>query len=162
MVPSPDPKAIIQLDAIRRLVEGNFLVVCAGGGGVPVVATEQGHEGVEAVVDKDLASALLATGIAADVLVLATDVDAVYADWGGPARRALGRVTPAALRDLDFAAGSMGPKVEAVCRFVEQTENRAAIGQLADLPGLVSGTAGTQVVAAPHGKGNDRLTGSAT
>ena len=162
VVASPEPRQIIQLDAIRRLVDGNFLVVCAGGGGVPVVATEQGHEGVEAVVDKDLASALLATGIAADILVLATDVEAVYAEWGGRAERALGRVTPAELRELDFAAGSMGPKVEAVCRFVEQTGNRAAIGRLADLPALVSGAAGTQVAPAPYGEGNDRLRDSAT
>jgi carbamate kinase len=112
-----------------------------------VVATGNGHEGVEAVIDKDLVSALLATGIGADVLVLATDVEAVYADWGGPDQRALGRVTPAGLREQDFAAGSMGPKVEAVCRFVDETGQRAAIGQLENLAALVAGTAGTQVVA---------------
>ncbi len=100
------------------------------------------------MVDKDLASALLAEGLGADVLVLATDVDAVYAEWGTPAQRALGRVTPAALRELDFAAGSMGPKVEAVCRFVERTGGRAAIGRLGDLSGLTAGSAGTQVEAA--------------
>ena len=145
VVASPEPKEIVQLKAIKRLVDGNFLVVCVGGGGVPVVATNNGHEGVEAVIDKDLASALLAVGIGADVLVLATDVEAVYANWGRPDQRALGRVTPALLREQDFAAGSMGPKVEAVCRFVDQTGQRAAIGQLEDLAGLVAGTAGTQV-----------------
>ena len=145
VVASPVPKEIIQLEAIRRLVQGGFLVVCVGGGGVPVVQGAEGHEGVEAVIDKDLASALLAEGLDADVLVLATDVDAVYVDWGTPGQRALGRVTPGALREHDFAAGSMGPKVEAVCRFVERAGKRAAIGRLEDVDALVAGTAGTQV-----------------
>ena len=145
VVASPEPKEIIQLEAIRRLVRGGFLVVCVGGGGVPVVRSATGHEGVEAVIDKDLASALLAEGLDADVLVLATDVDAVYIDWGTSEGRALGRVTPSALREQEFAGGSMGPKVEAVCRFVERTGKRAAIGRLEDLAGLAEGTAGTQV-----------------
>ncbi len=147
VVASPEPKEIIQLEAIRRLVDGGFLVVCVGGGGVPVVRSATGEEGVEAVIDKDLATALLAEGLDADVLVLATDVDAVYVDWGEPAQRALGRVTPSALRALDFAEGSMGPKVEAVCRFVERTGRRAAIGRLEDLAGLTEGSAGTQIQA---------------
>jgi carbamate kinase len=145
VVPSPDPKQIIQLDAIRRLVDGGFLVVCVGGGGVPVIANGDGHVGIEAVIDKDLASSLLAVGVEADVLVLATDVDAVYTGWDTPDRRALSTVTPALLRAQSFAAGSMGPKVEAVCRFVEATGRRAAIGRLDELPGLIDGTAGTQV-----------------
>ena len=145
VVASPDPKQIIHLGAIRALVDGGFLVVCVGGGGVPVVAEGSGHRGVEAVIDKDLSSALLAVGLGADVLVLATDVDAVYRDWGTPAQAAIGATTPAALREQSFAGGSMGPKVEAVCRFVEQGGRRAAIGRLEDLPGLVAGTAGTQV-----------------
>ena len=145
VVASPEPQEIIQLEAIRRLVQGGFLVVCVGGGGVPVVRSANGHEGVEAVIDKDLASALLAEGLGADVLVLATDVDAVYVDWGEPGQRAMGRVTPSALREHDFASGSMGPKVEAVCRFVERTGKRAAIGRLEDLDELTSGSAGTQV-----------------
>jgi carbamate kinase len=145
VVASPQPREIIQLRAIRRLVDGDFLVVCVGGGGVPVVEADGGHEGIEAVIDKDLASALLAEGIEADVLVLATDVDAVYADWGGAEQRAVGRTTPAELRGQEFAGGSMGPKVEAVCRFVEATGRRAAIGALEDLPALIAGDAGTQV-----------------
>ncbi len=145
VVPSPDPQEIIQLGAIRRLVEGGFLVVCVGGGGVPVVAVDGGHEGVEAVIDKDLASALLAVGLEADVLVLATDVDAVYVDWDTPEQQAVARATPQWLRARPFAGGSMGPKVEAVCRFVEATGRRAAIGRLEDLAGLIEGTAGTQV-----------------
>ncbi|MEO8092102.1 MAG: carbamate kinase [bacterium] len=148
VVPSPDPKEIVQLSAIRRLVDGGFLVVCAGGGGVPVVRVEGGHEGVEAVIDKDLASSLLAVGLEADVLVLATDVDAVYMDWDTPDQRAVARAGPDCLRAQSFADGSMGPKVEAVCRFVEATGRRAVIGQIEDLSALIAGTAGTQVEGA--------------
>lgn len=145
VVASPDPKEIVQLRAIRKLVEDDFLVVCAGGGGVPVIAVDGGHQGIEAVIDKDLVSSLLAKQLGADLLVLATDVDAVYADWTTPNRSAVGRTTPAWLRGHEFAGGSMGPKVEAACRFVEQAGGRAAIGQLDDLPALIAGNAGTQV-----------------
>jgi carbamate kinase len=147
VVPSPDPKQIVQLGAIRSLVDAGFLVVCVGGGGVPVIANGNGHAGVEAVIDKDLASALLAVGLGADILVLATDVDSVYTDWGTQRQRAVTRTTPTWLRAQSFAGGSMGPKVEAVCRFVEATSQRAAIGQLEELPGLIDGTAGTQIRA---------------
>lgn len=147
VVASPDPKQIIQLGAIRRLVDGGFLVVCVGGGGVPVVAQGNGHTGVEAVIDKDLASALLAVGLGADVLALATDVDAVYTEWGTPRQHPVARTTPGWLRAQSFTAGSMGPKVESVCRFVEATGKRAAIGALEDLPALIDGTAGTQIRA---------------
>lgn len=147
VVASPQPREVIQLGAIRRLVDGGFLVVCVGGGGVPVIATEAGEQGIEAVIDKDLASALLAEGLGADLLVLATDVDAVYAGWGTPEQRAIHETAAAELRASEFAAGSMGPKVEAVCRFVESTGQRAAIGRLEDLAELVDGSAGTQVTA---------------
>jgi len=148
VVPSPQPRRIVQLEAIRQLVDHGFLVVCAGGGGVPVVRAPDGrHEGVEAVIDKDLASSLLASELGADVLVLATDVDAVYADWGTPERRPLSRVTPDALRGLELPAGSMGPKVEAALRFLERGGTRAAIGALEDVAQLVAGEAGTQVTA---------------
>ena len=103
--------------------------------------------GVEAVIDKDLASELLAREVAADLLVLATDVDGVYADWGTPDQRRLGQVAPAQLREEQFAAGSMGPKVDAAARFVEATGKRAAVGSLADIEQIVAGTAGTQIVA---------------
>lgn len=148
VVASPEPSEIIQLAAIRRLVDGGFLVVCAGGGGVPVVGVNGGHQGVEAVIDKDLESALLATGLGAALLVLATDVDAVYLNWGRADQRAVSQASPAWLREHDFAGGSMGPKVEAACRFVEQGGARAAIGQLEDLALLIEGAAGTQVEAA--------------
>ncbi|MGX6447492.1 carbamate kinase [Patulibacter sp. S7RM1-6] len=145
VVASPDPKRIVQLGAIRRLVDGGFVVVCAGGGGVPVVADGTGERGVEAVIDKDLASALVATDLDADVLVLATDVDAVYLDWGTPQQRAVATATPTWLREQGFPGGSMGPKVEAVARFVAATGRRAAIGRLEDLAELIDGTAGTQI-----------------
>jgi carbamate kinase len=151
VVASPEPREIVQLPAIRSLVDDGFLVVCAGGGGVPVVETDAGHVGIEAVIDKDLASALLADGLGADVLVLATDVEAVFIDWGGVDERKLGQTTPAELRAHEFAGGSMGPKVEAVCRFVERTGGRGAIGSLGDLPGLIAGTTGTQVEPAEDG-----------
>jgi carbamate kinase len=148
VVPSPEPRRIVQLGAIRRLVEAGLLVVCAGGGGVPVVEDASGrHRGVEAVIDKDLASALLAAELRAGVLALATDVDAVYERFGTPEQRAIAKATPAGLRSGEFPAGSMGPKVEAAARFVERTGNRAVIGSLDELDELLAGRAGTQVVA---------------
>ena len=128
------------------MVDSGFLVVCAGGGGIPVVKDGDGHRGVEAVIDKDLCSARLAADLGAEVLVLATDVDAVYLDWNGPGQRALGRVGVDELRGHEFASGSMGPKVEAACRMVELTGGRAAIGSLDELGALLDGTRGTQVV----------------
>jgi len=99
------------------------------------------------VIDKDLASSLLATDLGADILILATDVDGAYTGWGTPEKQRIEGATPARLRELSFPAGSMGPKVEAVCRFVERTGGRAAIGQLDSIVGLLEGTAGTQVVS---------------
>jgi carbamate kinase len=152
VVPSPQPQRIVQLRAIERLVEAGFVVVCTGGGGIPVVEDRHGHQrGVEAVIDKDLASALLAADLRADTLVLATDVEAVYSDYGTPAQRPIAHATPAGLRSHAFAPGSMGPKVEAVCRFVERTGARAAIGSLDEIDELLSGRAGTQVL--PGGPG---------
>jgi carbamate kinase len=147
VVPSPEPRRIRELGAIRRLVEAGVTVICAGGGGIPVVATPGGGlRGVEAVIDKDLTAALLADVLAADALLLLTDVDAVYEDW--PAReRPIRRATPEALRARPFAAGSMGPKVEAACRFAARTGRVAAIGALADAARLLDGEAGTLVRA---------------
>lgn len=150
VVPSPQPRRIVQLEAIRRLVDGGFLVVCAGGGGVPVARTAGGAvEGVEAVVDKDLASSLLARDLGADALILATDVDGVYAGWGTPDQRLLRRPSAAQLGELDLAAGSMGPKVQAALRFLEGGGSRAAIGALDELDAVVAGAAGTQLSRAP-------------
>lgn len=148
VVPSPEPRRIVELAAISRLVEDGFLVVCAGGGGVPVVRSGSRLRGVEAVIDKDLTAALLASALAADVLLLLTDVAYVEQEWGTQHARPMGTATPAELRRLDFAAGSMAPKVEAACRFVESTGGRAAIGLLADVAAVVAGDAGTQIVPA--------------
>jgi carbamate kinase len=143
VVPSPEPRRIVQLSAIERLVDAGFIVVCAGGGGVPVVEDAEGrHRGVEAVIDKDLASSLLASEIGADALVLATDVDAVYDD-----DLPIARATPEGLRTRQYPAGSMGPKVDAACRFVERTGAAAAIGSLDEIEEILDGRAGTQVSA---------------
>ena len=143
MVPSPAPKRIFEIRPIRWLLEHGTVVICAGGGGIPttwVPGQERTLGGVEAVIDKDLASELLAREIDADLFVMATDVDGVYEGWGTPDQRRLDQVTPAELRAHDFAAGSMGPKVEAAVRFVEATGRRAAIGALADIEQIVEGT----------------------
>jgi carbamate kinase len=150
VVPSPEPKRIFEIRPIRWLLDKEVVVICAGGGGVPTMYdpdAERTLVGVEAVIDKDLASELLAREVEADLFVMATDVDSVYADWGKPEQRRLERVTPAELRGYGFAAGSMGPKVEAAVRFVERTGKRAAIGGLGEIEAIVDGTAGTQVVA---------------
>jgi carbamate kinase len=148
VVPSPEPRRIVQLGAIERLVDAGFIVVCAGGGGVPVVEDSDGrHRGVEAVIDKDLASSVLAGDLGVDVLVLATDVDAVYDGYGGSEQQAIARATPEGLRTRGYAAGSMGPKVEAACRFVERTGGAAAIGSLDHVEELLEGRGGTQVSA---------------
>jgi carbamate kinase len=122
------------------------IVVCAGGGGIPVVRRPDGSfAGVEAVIDKDLASSLLARELKADVLLMLTDVDAVYRDWGGATARPMRHSVPGELRGMTLAAGSMGPKVEAACEFVEQTGGVAAIGRLEDAVRLLNGAAGTSV-----------------
>jgi carbamate kinase len=147
VVPSPEPLRIRELRAIEILLDAGVIVVCAGGGGIPVVtAADGGVRGIEAVIDKDLASALLARTLAADALLLLTDVPAVLDGWpdGAPIRRA----TPGELRARRFAPGSMAPKVEAACRFVEQGGALAAIGALEDAAELLHGNAGTAVRAA--------------
>ena len=146
VVPSPEPLELMELPLIRQLVGSGALVVCAGGGGVPVIADASGAlRGVEAVVDKDLTAALLAGAVDAEALLLLTDVDAVIDDFGTPGARPIRRATPAELRARPFAAGSMGPKVEAACRFVEATGKMAAIGRLDAAPSLLRGEAGTTV-----------------
>jgi carbamate kinase len=149
VVPSPPPKRIFEIRPIKWLLEHGVLVICAGGGGIPttwVPGEERTLGGVEAVIDKDLASELLAREIDADLFVMATDVDAVYEGWGTPEQSRLDRVTPSQLRAQDFAAGSMGPKVDAAVRFVEATGKHAAIGSLEEIERIVEGQAGTTVV----------------
>ena len=150
VVPSPEPKRIFEIRPIRWLLEKDVVVICAGGGGVPTMYDpdkERFLVGVEAVIDKDLASELLAREVEAELFVMATDVDGVYAEWGTPRQRRLERVTPDELRPTEFAGGSMGPKVEAAIRFVRATGNRAAIGSLEQIEAIVNGEAGTQVVS---------------
>lgn len=155
VVPSPEPRRIIELPAILELLAAGAIVVCAGGGGVPVVGTGGRLQGVEAVVDKDLTAALLAAEIRADRLVMLTDVPHVERRWGTEASSPIHDVEPAELRALSFAAGSMAPKVEAACRFVERTGKTAAIGALDQLERVVAGTAGTQVSSSSHGRASD-------
>ena len=157
VVASPLPQRIFGIESIEWLLERDCVVICAGGGGIPVMYTDEpataGRQlvGVEAVIDKDLASALLAKDLHADALAIVTDVDAVYVDWGTPQQRAVRRATPSALAAVEFAAGSMGPKVRAACSFVEETGGTAVIGSIADTPALLRGEAGTTV--APDASG---------
>ena len=145
-VPSPEPRAIVGLPSLRVLVETGALLICAGGGGIPIAIDETATmHGVEAIVDKDLTAALLARRLDADLLLMLTDVDAVRLESGGEGERPLHSVHPEELREHDFATSSIGPKVEAACRFVEATGRRAAIGALIDATRLVRGSAGTQV-----------------
>ncbi len=149
VVPSPEPVELVELDTIRLLAGSGLTVICAGGGGIPVTRDDRGGlHGVEAVVDKDLSAALLARAVGADALLILTDVAAVQQDYGTPAARAIRRVTPAGLRGMPFPAGSMGPKVEAACRFAEATGGMAAIGRLGDAAALLAGDAGTIVAPA--------------
>lgn len=146
VVPSPRPKRIFELRPLSWLLEKGCVVICAGGGGIPVRYDAEGKlEGVEAVIDKDLCSALLAQQLECDLLVIATDVDGVYLDWGTPSQRAIAQARPDDLDALDFAAGSMGPKVQAACEFARQTGKPAVIGSLADIEAIVGGSAGTRV-----------------
>jgi carbamate kinase len=145
VVPSPEPAEVLDLRTIRLLLESKAIVVCGGGGGVPVVMHNGTGllRGAEAVVDKDLTASLLARQLHADTLLLLTDIDAVQDGYGTPQARPINWATPAELRARSFPAGSMGPKIEAVCRFVEATGKMAAIGQLADAQALLEHSAGT-------------------
>ena len=152
VVASPMPKRIFQIRPVKWLLEKGCIVICAGGGGIPTMyAPGRKLQGVEAVVDKDRASALLARELEADFFIMATDADAVYLDWGKPTQRAIRRASPRALAEQGFAEGSMGPKVEAAIDFVERTGKTAAIGALADLARISRGEAGTIVTAQAEG-----------
>lgn len=146
VVPSPLPKRIFELRPIRWMLEQNTVVICAGGGGIPTIYDENRKlHGIEAVIDKDFASELLARDLEADLFIMATDAEAVFDGWGTPQQKAIRRASPEAMKGFDFPAGSMGPKVDAACQFAELTGKAAAIGALADLPQIVEGTAGTTV-----------------
>lgn len=148
IVPSPMPLRIIGLDAIKVLLDAKHIVICAGGGGIPVIRNVSGDmEGVEAVIDKDRTSALLALGLGADALLLLTDVPAVYRDFGAPTQSAISTTTPAKLSNLDLPPGSMGPKVAAAVAFATASGKLAGIGQLTDARAIIEGRAGTRVLA---------------
>ncbi|MFK0329493.1 carbamate kinase [Rhizobium sp. NPDC090275] len=146
VVASPLPKRIFEIRPVRWLLEQRTIVICAGGGGIPTMY-EKGKErhlvGVEAVIDKDLCSELLAREIGADLLIMATDAPAVCLDWGKPSQKAIHKARPGDMKQFDFPAGSMGPKVDAACHFAETTGKAAAIGALADIAGMVRGELGT-------------------
>ena len=147
VVASPEPQRIFEMRPIHWLLENGATVICAGGGGIPTVYKPDGTlEGVEVVVDKDRASALLAFELDAGLLILATDTDGVYLDWGTEDARIINRATPEQMEQYEFEEGSMGPKVEAACGFVRRSGGRAVIGSLTDMQGMVAGTAGTQFV----------------
>ena len=150
VVPSPLPKRIFEMRPVKWLLEKNTVVICGGGGGIPTMYTpgeERKLVGVEAVIDKDLVSELLARELEADLFVMATDVDGVYLDWGKETQRKLDQIPASELKTYNFAAGSMGPKVSAAIQFVENTGKRAAIGALQDIEQIVAGTAGTNIIA---------------
>jgi len=146
VVASPRPIRIFELEVIEMLVNQGIIVICAGGGGIPTVMRDDGSlTGVEAVIDKDRASVLLARELKADALLVLTDVDAVYKDWGEPSRRAIRHISPKEIAKFTFSAGSMGPKIEAACEFVEWTGGIAGIGRLADAQAILRGEAGTLI-----------------
>ena len=145
VVPSPEPHRIFEMRPIHWLLEKGTIVICAGGGGIPTIFNSEGNlEGVEVVIDKDRASSLLAFELEADLLIMATDADGVYLNWGTDSAEKISTTTPDEIEKHEFEAGSMGPKVEAACDFVRRTGQRAVIGSLADLPAMVAGNAGTQ------------------
>jgi carbamate kinase len=149
VVASPRPVRILEIEVIRLLVEQGVVVICAGGGGIPVAQRPDGaYVGIEAVIDKDHASGLLAAELKADAFLMLTDVAAVFTGWGTPQQQALGDVTPQALAAMNFAAGSMGPKVQAACDFVQRTGGMAGIGALDDAADILAHRAGTRVVPA--------------
>ena len=146
VVPSPLPKRIFEIRPVKWLLEKGSIVICAGGGGIPTYYDEQGNlQGVEAVIDKDLCSALLAENLEADLFIIATDVSAVFIDWGKPDQKAIAAVHPDVIGQMAFANGSMGPKVQAAVNFVKQTNKDAVIGSLSDIVDIIKGKAGTKI-----------------
>ena len=148
VVASPQPKRIFEIRPVRWLLEHKTVVICAGGGGIPTMYEPGANRklvGVEAVVDKDFCSELLAREIGADLFIMATDAEAVFLDFGTPKQRGIHEANPEQLAKLQFPAGSMGPKVEAACQFALATGKTAAIGALADIAAIARGERGTLV-----------------
>jgi carbamate kinase len=151
VVASPRPQRIFEIRPVKWLLEKGSVVICAGGGGIPTMYDNGKLKGVEAVIDKDLCSALLAEQLSSDLLVIATDVDATYIDWGKPTQKAIAQAHPDELERLGFAAGSMGPKVQAACEFARNTGKVAVIGSLANIEAIVQGKSGTRISTAEPG-----------
>ncbi|MCC4237296.1 carbamate kinase [Vibrio anguillarum] len=147
VVPSPQPIGIVEHDAISQLISAGHLVICTGGGGIPVKRENGKLVGVEAVIDKDMSAAFLAKQLNADALIILTDADAVYLDWGKPTQHALRSTTPSELANYQFDAGSMGPKIEASCEFIQQGGKVVGIGALEDGLRILEGTAGTNITS---------------
>ena len=144
VVASPEPISIPDIPTIKILLKHDIIVICAGGGGIPIVRQENGKSiGIEAVIDKDKASALLAKKLGADMLLMLTDVDAVYKDWGTTKQRSIGKVTAKEISQMSLANGSMGPKVDAACDFVNSLKAKAGIGTLKDALDIIEGKTGT-------------------
>lgn len=144
VVGSPKPQGLVEIDTVKELVESGTTVICSGGGGVPVVRNSDGTlRGVEAVIDKDLSAAKIAEDLGADMLMILTDVPQVMKNFGQPDQEAIGKTTTTQMRAMDLPAGSMGPKVDACCNFVEKTGGIAAIGRLSEAPAILAGEAGT-------------------
>ena len=153
VVSSPAPQRVFEIRPIQLLLAADTVVVCAGGGGIPTMYEPGTRKlvGVEAVIDKDVASSVLARDVSADLLIIATDTDGVYLDWGTDDQRVIRRANPDALEEIHFSAGSIGPKVQAVCDFARATGHPAVIGSLDQLDDLINQTAGTVVTTAATG-----------
>lgn len=144
VVPSPQPKKIVEIDTIRQLVDSGAMVIASGGGGIPVIRNEQGKlEGSEAVIDKDMSASIMAAELDADALLILTDAPSIALDWGTPDQKEIKEVSPEKLQEYGFAKGSMGPKVEAVCRFANTGKGFGAVGRLEDALDILNGKAGT-------------------
>jgi len=152
VVASPLPTRIFGLRPLQTLIENDYIVICAGGGGIPTYYDEKGMlRGAEAVIDKDLASSLLASSVDADILVIATDVDGAYIDWGKPTQKKIVRSDPDSIMEFGFAKGSMGPKVQAAVNFAKATGKDAVIGALHDIEKIIAGQAGTRITGREKG-----------
>lgn len=147
VVGSPLPKSIVEIETVKKLVENGTTVICSGGGGIPVCLENGKYKGVEAVIDKDRTGAVLSEELKADMFMILTDVPAVLDNYGTEAECEIKRATPEELLAKGFAAGSMGPKVEAACEFVKRTGGVAAIGRLADAQAIIAGEAGTIITS---------------
>lgn len=147
VVASPQPQCILELEPVLWLLEHHAIVIAAGGGGIPVAmeASTKKYQGIEAVIDKDLCSALLAQAIEADCFIIATDVAAIYQNWQQPNQTAIREISPQTLRAMTFPKGSMGPKVTAACQFVTATKKSAVIGSLEEIDSMLQGSSGTWI-----------------